>query len=66
MEACKFTKISLHNNSAETKKGKNMLYTLPDNIFMNISKKTAVPMSLLEFTEEQNNAITTRIRNIQN
>jgi len=51
MEACKFTKISLHNNSAETKKGKNMLYTLPDSIFMNISKKTAVPMSLLEFTE---------------
>ena len=39
MEACKFTKISLHNNSAETKKGKNMLYTLPDSIFMNISKK---------------------------
>ena len=28
-----------------------MLYTLPDSIFMNISKKTAVPMSLLEFTE---------------
>ena len=66
MEACKFTKISLHNNSAETKKGENMLYTLPDSIFMNISQKTAVPMSLLEFTEEQNNAITTRIRNTQN